>query len=263
MKAIANTTIRLGLINLPVQLVQAAEPANDVTFKQAGPAGETLRQAYLLPDGKECSKDDMQKGVIQGDQFYPIPKESIAQISEATKLPDLNIMEVLSRSTFEAQKHRATDLYFVQSTKKGGNVNAFKLFVDALEAEGKVMVTKFTPRSRQKLLVLFPQDGLLMAQGLAFEGDMRKPDENVEAHLSASYTEQEMTMAKQLIGALADNSQDSLTMEVDDAVPLRHKLVDDALNGRAIDMPTATPTQATTGLLADALAASLEAVKAA
>src|SRR4051812_18449463 len=114
MKAIANTNIRLGLVNLPVQVVQAVETANDVTFKQAGPAGEKLTQQYVTPDGTPISRDLMQKGVFVGEEFFPISKDDLTAIDEATKLADLSIEEVVPADEFWSRAQRITGLYYLQ-----------------------------------------------------------------------------------------------------------------------------------------------------
>lgn len=261
MKAIANTTIRLGLINLPVQVVKATESANEISFKQAGPTGEQLRQAYLLPDGTECPKDDIQKGVFQGDTFHPVSKDAIEQIAEATKLPDLNVLEVIDMEDFRAAAHRSTGLYYLQNSKKLGSPNAFKLFVDALAKEGKCLVTKWTARSRQSLMVMYPQDGILMGTTLCFDGDVREADEGVKAHMDATYGDKEMDMAVQLLSALSTDKPTALVMETDEALPLKNKLIQDTLAGQIVAV-TAKPEPKPTTDLADALAASLAAVKA-
>lgn len=261
MKAISNTTLRMGLVTIPMQVCQGVETANDVTFKQAGPNGESLRQAYLLPDSTECPRDDMQKGIFQGGDFFPVSKSDLNAIAEATKRPDLEVLEVIDAEDFWSEAHRITDLYYLQSPAKGGNPNAFKLFVDALESASQVIVTKWTARSRQKLLVLWPKNGLLMGSGLAFEGDVREPDEHTRAHLAGAYSQQEAEMAQQLLGMYHKDKPTALSMEVDEAVAMKHKLVDDALAGLGVDVPKdTTPQPAKNAALADALSATLAAM---
>jgi len=251
----------MGLVTIPMQVCQGIETASDVTFKQGGPAGEQLRQAYLLPDGAECPKDEIQKGIFQGGDFFPVSKDDIDAIAEATKRPDLEVLEVIDAGQFWSEAHRITDMYYVQSPTKNGNPNAFKLFVDAIERTEQVIVTKWTARSRQKLLVLHARDGLLYGSGMAFEGDVREPDENTRAHLAGAYSEQEAAMAEQLLGMYYKDKPTALSMEVDEAVAMKHKLVDDALSGLGIEAPsTPTPAAATPAALADALSKSLAAM---
>ena len=265
MKAIANTTIRLGLINLPVQVCKATETASDTTFNMAGPQGECLTQAYLFPDNSVCPKDQIQKGIFDGGTFYPVSSDEIEAIKEATKLKDLSVTDVVDASEFWKRADRITGKYYVQMSKKGGSANSMKLFVDALEQMEKVMVTKWTPRSRQELLVLWPKDGLLHASSVAFDRDMREPDESVRAHLSGTYSEAEMAMAQQLLAALSDTNANSLDMELDEALPMKHALIQQVMAGEgvAVDEAEDTPQPVKNESLANALSAALEAAKVA
>lgn len=264
MKAIANTNIRLGLVNLPVAVVQAVEGANDVKFNQAGPNGEKLVQQYAIAStGTVVSKTAMQKGIFQGEDFFPISSEDLEAIDEATKLPDLNIEEVVSASEFWSRAPRITGLYYVQNQAKAGNINAMKLFVDTMESDNLVMVTKWTARSRQKQMVLWARGGILHASSLAFAGDVRSPDDTVRAHLAGTYSDQEQDMARQLLTALTKDKSTVLDMDVDEAVPMKHKLVDDALAGRGVEVPAQPAQPKANAALADALAASLAAIKTA
>lgn len=271
MKAIANTTIRLGLINLPVQVAQAEESAMDISFKTASPKGEPVEQRYVVKGTTDLiDKDDLQKGIFEdpkaGTGFHPIDKSAIENINAQTKMKDLNVTDVITFDEADKFRHRIRGMYFLQMAK-GGSANSMKLFVDALALEGKCMVTKWTPRSRQELMVIRPQadeDGanILVGYSYAFAGDMRSADETVRAHLSGTYSDAEMAMAKQLLSALSDTNADTLEMEIDEALPLRHKLVNDALQGKAVHAPEAAPEQPEKNeALADALAQALAAVK--
>lgn len=258
MKAIANTTISLGLINLPVGICKATGELEDVKFNLGDSQGRRLTQQYVDPDGKVVATEDQTKAI----DGHVIDKDAIEAIAERTKLPNLTITKVEDRARFDAEAYRITGHYYLQSTKKTGNVNAYKLFVDALKAENKVAVTKFTFRTRQQLMVIWPtDDGLLAASTLAFESDVREPDENVRGHLAGTYTEGELSMARQLLSALSDGAVDPLAGDTDEAVTLRHELVEQAKQGEDIAVPAEVAQPVKNAALADALAASLAAIK--
>lgn len=259
MKAIANTTIRLGLLNLPVGVCKATGELEDVKLNLGDAQGRRLSQQYVDPDGNAVARED-QTRTFEG---HLIDQEALEQIAEATKLPDLTILKIEGRSRLVMEAHRITGFYYLQSQKKNGNINAYKLFADALREMDGVAVTKFTFRSRQHLMIIWPDaEGVLCASTLAYAGDMRSPDENVTAHLDAAYTEQEMAAAKMLLSAMSDNDSDPLSTETDDAVSMRHDLVQKALAGEPLALPAAPSQPEANTALADALAASLAAVKA-
>jgi non-homologous end joining protein Ku len=157
------------------------------------------------------------------------------------------------------EAHRINGFYYLQNNAKMGNVNAYKLFTDALADMDAVAVTKVTFRTRQALMVIFPQDGVLAAVTMAFGPDVRVPDQGVRAHIAGQYTEAELDMAKQLLGAMSNAQADPLSAETDAAVAKRHELVSQAMQGKKIDVPD-VPEPAATNALGDALKASLAAL---
>jgi Ku protein len=258
MKAIANTTIRFGLINLPVGICKATGEMEDVKFNLGDSQGRRLIQQYVDPENKVVPSDEQTK-LYEG---HIIDKDDLATIAEQTKLPDLSVLKIEERERFDAEAYRITGHYFLQSTKKTGNINAYKLFADALKATNKVAVTKFTFRTRQQIVVLWPnEDGILCASTMAFRSDVRAPDENVRAHLAGTYTEAEMDMAKQLFEALGNSETDPLEMETDEAVAKRYALVQQVMAGEPIEKAEKVEVQQANTALADALAQMLAAQK--
>lgn len=261
MKSLGNTTISLGLVNLPVQVVQATESGNDVSFKMCSPTGDSVEQKYIAPDGSTYSKGECGRAVeVSKGVLRQVDMEAVSAISEQTKLNVLNIDEVVPAIELWSRAHRITGHYYIQMNAKAGNANATKLFVDALEQDNLCMVSKWTPRTRQEQIVLHAKDGVLHGYSVEFMDNHRDPDEGVKAHQAGTYTDAEMTMAKQLLGALKADKSSVLDTATDTAIPLRKQLVADALAGNPITAP-ATPQQvANTGLM-DSLAASLAALK--
>lgn len=253
MKAIVNTTIRFGLINLPVGICKATGEMDDVKFNLADKNGHAVVQQYVDSAGEVVPRDEMTR-TFEG---HMIPQDAIAAIAEQTKLPDMEISKTEDYAVFVSNMHRITGSYFLQSTKKTGNLGAYKLFCDVLADTGKVAVTKFTFRSRQHQLVIWPDNGILRASTLAFAGDEREPDENVNAHLAASYSDRDFEMAKQLMTLMSEDDANPLEMDVDEAIPLRYELVQQALAGEAIEAPEAAPASEPIPDLAAALQAML------
>lgn len=257
MKSIANTAIEFGLINLPVAICKATGEHDDVKFNLGDAQGRKLTQQYVDPEGNKVEKKDQTKtidGII-------VDAESLEAIAERTKLPTLRIEKMEDRERFTAEQYRTTGYYYLQSPKKGGNVNTFKLLADAMEAEGKVAVTKFTFRSRQQQIVIWPKDGILHASSMAFNTDVREADEEVRAHLAGSYSDAEFAMARQLIAAMGNDTVDPLSSDTDEAIILRHDLVERVKGGEKIEKPAEASQPEKNAALADALAASLAALK--
>lgn len=260
MKPIASTNISLGLINLPVGICKATGALEDVAFKLGDPKGGAVTQQYVDSAGNVIPRDRQTK-VIDGKV---IDKDSLDAITELTKIKTLTVEDIVDRADFIAEGHRITGFYYLQNTKKGGNPAAYKLFTDALAKIDGVAITKFTLRTRQQQIAIWPNaEGILCASTLNFSSDTREPDENVKMHLEATYSEAEMNMAVQLLTALKGNGFNTLHTATDEAVTLRKELVEKALAGEKIEKPKDAPQAEKNAALADALAASLAAIKTA
>ena len=96
MKATANTTIRLGLLNLPVGVCKATGELDDVKFNLGDAQGRKLTQQYVDVDGNVVPVADRTK-TIDG---HIIDKDALESIAEATKLDGLDILKIESRERF-------------------------------------------------------------------------------------------------------------------------------------------------------------------
>src|SRR4051794_34539719 len=98
MKSIANTTIRLGLIALPVQVVKATSSNGDVSFSLCSPEGNAVEQVYRdkVTGTIVGPKGDCLKGVKDGQAIKVIAQDDLDQIAEQTKMRDLGIEDIVS-----------------------------------------------------------------------------------------------------------------------------------------------------------------------
>lgn len=273
MKAIKTTTLSLGLINLPVSVASATESASDVSFSLHN-NGNPVEQVYrdkvtgdVVGTKAACGRA-VNTGTAKAPNLVPVSEDDITAINEDTKLADIPVLDIIDVSEAVGQAHRITGMYYFQMSK-GGSPNTMKLFVDVLKDTGKAFVAKWTPRTRQELLVIRAVtdtdtgENILVGHSYAFASDMRKPDEAVRAHLAGKYTEAEKAMAVQLIEAMAGEPKYALETAADEAIPRRQELVDQAMKG-ALDIPDApqaTPQQEKNTALADALSQALAQVK--
>jgi DNA end-binding protein Ku len=256
MKAIKTTTIEFGLLSVPVSIAKASGEAKDVKFNMCDPkTGEALSQQYVNSAGVTFTNGSCGRSI----DGRLIQQSDLDAIAEQTTLDSLAIIEVVPVSHVRKYSHRATGLYYVQSNHKKGSPKAFKLLVDALEKRGQAIVTKWTPRSRQQLLVLYPLNGNLMASAMEFADNMREPDEAVTAHQNAEYAPGEFDAACALLDMLKTDKPVALDGERDDALAKRQALVDKVLAGEHIESAASDePDQpAKNADLADLLRASI------
>jgi Ku protein len=246
----------MGLVNIPMQVVKATGEAKDVAFKMADPRnGSSLAQKYVAADGTLYDKGQVAKAI----DGKIVAADALSNIEAQTKIKDFEVEEIVSMDEIRARMNRVDGMYYLQPNPKMGSTNAFRLFTDALAATGQAIVTKWTPRSRQQQVAIYAQDGILMAVSLVFAGDVREPDAAVRAE--GTYTEQEMEMAKQLLGVLATPTPNVLDTAQDDAIPMRQQLVDKILKGEKLPVQETVEQPEANADLAAALSASIAAMK--
>lgn len=254
------------LFSFPIQVAKATDD-KEVKFDLAGPSGAERKQQYIdSATGDVIGADDTQHGVRVGDQFRQISDEDIAAIDAATKIDTMVALETIPYTDIPFD--RITGHYYIQSPAKGGSPTAYRLVVEGLKEikkgdkiirPAKAIVTKRTSRSRQHLGVIFVEtnddgkDFLAMYQ-LRFATALRAPDEQILAPTLATVTDKQIEMVRQVIDNLTSGTN-VLDTEVDDAQALKAQLIEQALAGEALDIPT--PVAATNQ--AESLEALLEA----
>jgi len=245
MKATNNTILALNdLIKIPIQICKGTE-SKDVKLDRAGPSGGALKQ--LLIDsvtGEQVETTEVQHGLRVGDDFHPIPAEALEQINEATKLDEMRVNGSLPVE--EIPFDRVTGFYYIQSPTKGGAHQAYRLIYEALLEEERAITAKWTARSRQKLAVIYADGsrGCLVMNTLEFASCVRGTDDALIAPQQSEVNQDQVEMARAVIEQMPDG-HDVLSTEVDEAIALKQKLVDDAIAGKTITVKPASAAKVT------------------
>jgi non-homologous end joining protein Ku len=257
------------LLYFPIQVCKATDD-REVKFDIAAPSGAPRKQVYTDESSGEVVEDAAcLRGVKVGDVFNPIDPEAIAKINEATKIDTMIVIGTVDFTSIPWD--RSTGTYFVQSPAKGGAPKIYRLIYEALlpvkakkgtpAVAAKALVTKRTARSRQKLCVIYadPAKECLMLQELRFASTLREPDEQVKAPMLAQVEEAQIEKARSVIAGLGDGAV-AIDNEVDDAVALKADLIEQALAGETLSVPTPIAQTAASDDLSAMLEASLAAV---
>lgn len=228
------------LFSFPVQICKAVENV-EVRFDRATPSGAAPKQRWLDEvTGEVVETSDLTHGVRTGDSFQSIDAEQIKAIDEATKLPDIRVIETVDRAAIPFD--RVTDTAFLQSPAKGGSHRAYRLTREAL-GEDLALFVRFSVRTRQKLGVVYADSdrGCLMLATLRYGAEMRQPDEVVLAPELVEVDQKQVALAREVVeGKKGDGGFDA---PVDEVLAQRRDLIEAALAGEAIEAP-AKPTPA-------------------
>lgn len=252
------------LFYFPVQVCKATDE-REVKFDIAAPSGAPRKQVYTDSNTGEVVEDAAcLRGVRIGDEFHAIDAEAIEQINAATKIDTMVALGTVPMDSVPTE--RATGIYFIQSPAKGGSPKSYRILYDALRADKKAkraaqgIVVKRTARTRQKLGVIYADTdmGCLMMLELRFASALKQPDEQILAPQAAQVEQAQIDVARKVVDGLGDGMQ-AIETEQDDAQPLKASLIEQAVAGETLSVPTPVAETAK----ADDLTAMLEASLAA
>jgi DNA end-binding protein Ku len=198
MQTVWKGTISFGLVSIPVRLVSATEE-RDVSFRQVRRSdGARVRYRRVAEtDGEEVPYSEIAKGYELPDgEMVILDDDDLAELPVASS----KAVDVLSFVPFEEIDPTAlAKAYYVDPT---GDEKPYVLLRDALEAAGQVAVVKVSLRSRERLAVLRPRDGVLVLQTMLWPDEVRRP-ETVAPSDDVSVRPQELAMAQQFVEAMS------------------------------------------------------------
>lgn len=240
---------RVPIFAFPIQVCKATESPDDGSFEIAAPSGAKRKQVFVdEATGEIVENDACLRGIRVGDDFHEIPKDAIDAIAEQTKLNTMFVLGKVDLDTvFEQYGSRITGRYFIQSPAKIGSPKAYRLVYEALREQktgkkvtrkAQAFVVKRTPRTRQKLGVLYADEqvGALVLIEVEFAANVREPDAQILAPQQAEVDADMLAKANEIVDALPDG-QVALDTETDEAIALRIELRDKAIAGEAIAVP--------------------------
>lgn len=250
MRAYRNVNLVLpgGLISLPISLSPVVGETAEPKGKVVGPEGESLTQVYMSDAGEVVDR----AATLRDFDGRTLTQDQVKSITEQTKIEDFEILDVVAQSDIDFR--RAKSSYFVYSHKKNGNHKAFNGLVQTLAKDNKAAVIKWTPTSRQQLLVLYPEGDALIGTTLAFAEDVKETDSDLTVHQDQEVSEQELDLFGQILSQV--EGSDALSVETDALIPLKQKLI----AGEAVDLPEKSEAASPDNLL-KALQANAEAVQ--
>lgn len=262
---------RKPLFAFPIQVCKAIDEGKDVKFDIAAPSGaarETVSRDSATK--KEVAAEEIQHGVRVGDTFYPISQEQIDGVKTATQIKTLVAEGSMPLSDFFAEYGSTIQgRYYVQSPTKGGSHKAYRLTYESLleVRKGKrvlrpaqVIVTKRTPTSRQKNCAIYsdPTRGCLVLVDIAFADAVVEPDDAILAPQTAQVTAEQIEMARTVVDNLPD-ARGFIASSKDEAIALKQALVDAAIMGETVAVPTPVSDTVQTDDLTSLLEASIKA----
>lgn len=247
--------ISFGLVTIPVSVYPATEEKT-LRFNQlhASDGGRIRMKRTCSIDGEEVPYEEIVKGyeyekdkyvVLTDDDFDAVPVESSRAI---------DIVQFVDLEEIDPMMYKKS--YYLVPEETGAK--AYALLREALQQEGKVGVAKVSFRDKEHLAALRFRDDAFVLETMYWPDEIRAMDFGDVDVSKVKVRDQELDMAKSLIGSLT--SAWSPEEFADDYRAAMLGIVEKKIAGEEIEIVTAEPTAKVVDLM-EALKASVAAAK--
>ena len=165
-------TISFGLVNVPVQLF----PANSrsaVSLRMLDEDGTPLRRRYFCPEHESfVSQDELVRGFEVGPGEYVVVSDAELEAVMPGRSREIDLQRFVDASMIPPLLFERA--YFL--TPRGDSNKAYRLLTEVMERTGRAGIATFVMRKKEYLVAILAEGGILRAETLRFEDEVRQPD---------------------------------------------------------------------------------------
>lgn len=166
-------TISFGLVTVPVALY-AATRSGGQSLKMIGPDEAPVRRRYVCSkDGEVLEADDIVRGYeIEKGKFIVVTEEELEAV-EPRKSREIDLQLFVDRKEIDPIYYEKA--YFLVPT--GGTNKAYRLLAEVMEKKDQAGIATFVMRAKEYLVAIIAEKGILRAETLRFDDEVRKPED--------------------------------------------------------------------------------------
>lgn len=172
-RAFWSGTITFGLVSIPVDLFAAVRQRRKA-MRMVDEKGHPLGRQYFCPDdGQSLAADDIVRGyeTEEGKMVVVTDKELEAVAPESTR--DIELRRFVPFEQIPSMYFQRP--YFLAPA--GRSTKAYHLLSATMEKTGRVGIGTFVMRSREYLVAILSEGGVLRAETLRFADELRSPED--------------------------------------------------------------------------------------
>jgi len=172
-RAFWSGTISFGLVSIPVNLFPANR-SGGVSLRMLSPDGTPLSRRYFDPEtGKEVPTDQLVRGYeITPGEHIVITDDELESL-EPEKSRDIDLRRFVDRD-------QVPPIFFERAyylTPAGQSTKAYRLLAATMERTNRVGIATFVMRTREYLVGILAEGGILRAETLRFQDEIRPVEE--------------------------------------------------------------------------------------
>ncbi|HEX2076079.1 MAG TPA: Ku protein [Longimicrobium sp.] len=170
-RAFWSGTITFGLVSIPVALYAANRPRG-VSLRMVSPEGTPLSRRYFTSrDDRELDADEIVRGYeIEKDRFVIVDDDELERLApERTR--DIDLRHFVRASEIDP-------MYFERAyylTPAGQSNKAYRLLAQVMEETDRAGIATFVMRTKEYLVAILAENGILRAETLRFADEIRTP----------------------------------------------------------------------------------------
>ena len=167
-RAFWSGTISFGLVSVPVDLFPANRSVR-VPLRMLAPDGTPLARRYYCPEEeREVSYDEIVRGREVDGRWIVVSDEELEAL-EPRKSRDIDLRLFLERTQIDP-------IFFDRAyylAPAGESTKAYRLLAQTMEETGRAGVATFVMRTKEYLVALVADGGLLRAETMRFADEIR------------------------------------------------------------------------------------------
>jgi DNA end-binding protein Ku len=200
-------TITFGLVGVPVSLFPGTREQRG-PLRMLAPDGTPLERRWHCPkDEKDVPWDQLVRGFETDDGDYVVLTDEEIQAAAPEKSRDIDLRRFVPRDSLDPVFFERG--YFL--VPAGESTKAYRLLAQAMEKTGLAGIATFVMRTKEYLVAILAEDGLLRAETLRWAGevrtaadvglgkaskadsaDVKKIEKAIKAHTTRSLSEKEL-----------------------------------------------------------------------
>jgi len=173
MRSFWTGTITFGLVTVPVALYAATRPRG-ISLKMIGPDEAPVQRRYVCSkDGKMLDADDIVRGYQIEKGKYVVVTDDELEAIEPRKSREIDLRLFVDRDEIDPMYYERA--YFL--VPAGGTNKAYRLLAEVMEKNNQAGIATFVMRAKEYLVAIIAENGILRAETLRFEDELRKPED--------------------------------------------------------------------------------------
>jgi DNA end-binding protein Ku len=172
-RAFWSGTISFGLVSIPVNLFPGNRQGG-VSLRMLDRDGTPLARRYYDPEtDREIPSDRLGRGYEIGPEEYVVITDDELTALEPEKSRDIDLRRFVDRDAIPP-------LFFDRAyflTPAGDSTKAYRLLAATMERTNRAGIATFVMRTKEYLVAILAEGGILRAETLRFPDEIRSPEE--------------------------------------------------------------------------------------